>query len=313
LKEELASALTSAAGPLTNSGDYDRAADYYQRAIGIGERFLEVEPHNAQAQRRLFVAYGNYCILLGIPWSANMGRPAEARRYCEKSTTIARDLSATDPLNQTARRDLGVSLGQLGMIDPNPDQVANSLRTLEEALSILDPMLQANTNSATLALRVGLVREYAGRRLQRLGRLSAAADYFRLGLAVVETAIKSTASQGALIAIALGNEEGLAETYAEQGHGESALAYAREAVDRARKYSALTPGRAVPIGHLGEAYFELAWVERTLDDWDRAATDAELARSTWRSIDDKGVLSVHRQAHARTEALALEIAAHQAP
>jgi hypothetical protein len=52
-----------------------------------------------------------------------------------------------------------------------------------------------------------------------------------------------------------------------------------------RKHDALTPGRAVSFGHLGEAYFDLAWVERTLGQWDRAAADSDRAMSYWRSID----------------------------
>jgi tetratricopeptide (TPR) repeat protein len=312
LRQELGSALTDAAGPLTNFGDYDQAADYFERSIRISREFLEAEPHNVLVERRLFVAYGNYCILLGMPWSANMGRPAEARRSCEKSAAIAQDLATADPLNQTARIDLGVALGQIGMIDPDPDQVADSLQTLEKALSILDPILQGNPASATVVMRVGLLREYAGRRLQHLGRLDAAARSFRQALADVEALMKANPGQVSVTPVALGNEEGLAEIYAEQGDRDAALAWAEKAVDRARKYSALTPGRTVPIGHLGEAYCELAWVERTLNDWDRAATEAERAAAIWQSLSDKGVLSVHRQARARTEALVLEIAAHKA-
>jgi hypothetical protein len=78
-------------------------------------------------------------------------------------------------------------------------------------------------------------------------------------------------------------------------------------VERAEKYMALTPDRATPKGHLGRAYFELASVERTLDDWDRAAEAAEHAASLWDTITDPGVLSIHRQAHERVEALIREI------
>ena len=114
-------------------------------------------------------------------------------------------------------------------------------------------------------------------------------------------------------AVNLGNEEGLAEVYAEQGDRDAALTYARKAVDRAQKYDALTPGRAVSIGHLGEAYFELAWVERMLGQWDGAAADADHAISLWRSIDSsKGILSVHRFARERADVLVREIAAHRA-
>ena len=242
-----------------------------------------------------------------------MGRPAEARTYCGKALALARELSAADPKDQTARFDLGYNLGQLGMVEPDPDKVADSLKTLEEALSILDPIIRANPSAADPVLRVELVRQYAGHRLQRLGRLTEAADSFRQALAELEAMTSAKPGQPKGTAVNLGNEEGLAEIYAEQGDGDAALMYARKALDRAQKYNALTPGRAVSIGHLGEAYFELAWVERTLGEWVQADADAERATSLWRSIDkDNDVVSVHREARERTEALVREIAAHRA-
>jgi tetratricopeptide (TPR) repeat protein len=276
------------------------------------EQLLEIEPHNAQTEHGLLMTYADYCVLLGIPWSANMGRPAEARIYCQKALALARQLSAADPKDQTARFDLGYNLGQLGMVEPDPDTVADSLKNLEEALSILDPMVRANPSSADLVLRVELVRQYAGRRLQTLGRLTEAADSFRQALAELEAMTNAKPGQPQGTAVALGNEDGLAEIYAVQGDADAGLTHAGKGVDRAEKYSASHPGRAPATGQLGEAYFELAWVERTLGDWDRAAADADRAMSLWRSIDDKGVLSVHRQARERSEALASEIAAHRA-
>jgi len=193
-----------------------------------------------------------------------MGRPTEARTYCEKALALSRELSAADPKDETARFDLGYNLGQLGMIEPDPDKVADSLKTLREALSVLDSIIQANPSAADPVLRVELVRQYAGRRLQRLGRLTEAADSFRRALAELEAMTNAKPGQPRGTAVSLGNEEGLAEIYAEQGDGDAALTYARKALDRAQKYDAATPGRAVAIAHLGEAYFELAWVERKL-------------------------------------------------
>jgi tetratricopeptide (TPR) repeat protein len=126
-------------------------------------------------------------------------------------------------------------------------------------------------------LRVELVRQYAGRRLQRLGRLTEAAGFFRQALAELEVMRSAKPGQPRGTAVTLGNEEGLAEIYAEQGDRDAALTYARKALDRAQKYDALTPGRAVSIGFLGEAYFELAWVECTLGAWAQAGADAERA------------------------------------
>ncbi len=312
LKQDLANSLDDAAVPLTDLGSYTQAAEYFERSIGIREALLEIEPANVQTKRGLEMAYGNYCALLGIPWSPNMGRPAEARTYCGKALDLARELSAADPKDQTARFDLGYNLAQLGMVEPDPDNVADSLETLEEALSILDPIVRANPSAADPVLRVELVRQYAGHRLQRLGRLTEAADSFRRALAELEAMTNAKPGQPKGTAVNLGNEEGLAEIYAQQGDRDAALTWARKAVDRAEKYNAPTPGRAVSIGHVAEAYFELAWVERTLGAWAQADADANRATLLWRSIDQANdVLSVHREARERTEALVREIAAHR--
>jgi hypothetical protein len=113
-------------------------------------------------------------------------------------------------------------------------------------------------------------------------------------------------------AVAVGNEEGLAEVCAEQGDAEAALTHAGNALARAQKYAASHEGKAPATAMLGEAYFELSWVERTVGEWDRASADAERATSLWNSVGaDHGVLSVHRQARERAEALVHEIALHR--
>ena len=71
----------------------------------------------------LMIAYGNYEILLGIPWSPNLNRPAEARVYGAKCVALAR---ADDPNDATAKRDLGSLASPVGALrteasnSPNP-------------------------------------------------------------------------------------------------------------------------------------------------------------------------------------------------
>jgi len=307
LKQELGSSLAAVAAAVKSSGDFARAAEYFERSIRIREEFLEVEPNNVVVLRNLLVVYGNYAALLGIPWSANMGRFAEAARYCEKSVALARKLAAADPQDRNARYDLAISLGRLGMVEPDPEHIADSLKSLDEALAILDPIIKANPNSPNIANEVALVREYAGYRLRSLGKTAAAAEQFRQGLAELESMTTANPGPNAGISIALALEEGLAGIYASQGDRAAALSHAQHAVERAEKYLAVTPDRATPKGHLGRAYFELASVERTLNDWDRAAEAAEHAASLWGTITDPGVLSIHNQAHEQVEALIREI------
>ncbi len=312
LKEELASSLDAAAVLIKYSGDLAKSAEYFERSIRIREQFLEAEPHNALVQRNLSAVYENYAALLGLPWSVNMGRFAEARSYCKKSVALARELAGADPQDKKARYALGVELGHLGMVQPDPDGIAESLATLMEALGILEPIDKANPNSPSVTVQIALVREYAGYRLQSLGQPAAAREHFRMALAELEVVLSSNPGASSAIRGALHNEEGLAETYVTQGDRAAALTHANRAVDRAERYSASDPGKATPTAYLGESYVELASVERTFDQWDRAANAVDRADSLWRTIKDGTVLLVHRRGRERTEALMREIAAHTA-
>ncbi len=307
LKQELGVSLAGEAGSLKDSGDFARSVEYFERSIRIREQFLEAEPTNVLVQRNLLVVYGNYATLLGISWSPNIGHFAEARTYCEKSVALARKLASADPQDRTARYDLGISLAHLGMVEPTPEQIPDSMRILKEAMALIEPIHKANPNSASIANQVALVHEYSGYWLRRLGQPEAAAEHFRQGLAELEPMLGANPAQGASIPTALANEEGLAEVYAAQGDRAAALEHANHVVARAEQYAATSSNRVVQLGHLGKAYFALAWVERTLGDWDRAAEAATHAGSVWGSITNPAILSVHKQAREQLESLILEI------
>ena len=309
LKQNLGSTLATVAGTYRQAGELPRAAEYYEKSIAIREGLLKAEPHSAPLQRSLLVTYGNYAALLGIPWSINLGRPAEARKYCEKSVALARSLAGADPQDKTARYDLAMSLGRLGMVDPDPGQIAGSLKSLEEALTIFDPVIKANPNSPNIVSQVGTVREYAGYRLRSLGQTAAAAEQFQRALSELEAMFKANPGQPPGIPFALETEEALAGILATQGDREAALSHANHAVERAEKNAATSPNRAAALGHLGQAYFELASVERSLGDWDRASEAADHSMSVWGTIQDAAILSLHKEAREQLPPLMHEIAA----
>ena len=313
-QQSLGSALAGAASATKDLGKYQQAIEYFERSIAIRERFLKGEPHNATVQRNLLVVYGNYCGLLGIPWLVNLGRSAEATVFCEKSVALARELSAADPKDNTAQYDLGVSLGQLGMIDPAPEQVEHSLKILEEALSILDPIGKVNPHAVGPTSRTEYVREYAGRRALTLGRFSVAEEYFRHSLSELDAMFRAHPGQRVGVIQLVSNKDDLAEIYALKGDRERALTLADEAVEVSEKYAAGSAAgkEAISRGHLAQAYFERAWVERTLNEWDRAAADLDRAESLWRMVADSSSILVHRQARERAGLLMSEVAAHRA-
>src|SRR5690242_19804674 len=155
-------------------GELERAADLYRQSIELREQLLAADANNIGIQRSLVVSYGNYGGVLGIPWLPNLGRVEEARAMCNKAVAIARRLRNADPQDATARIDLGVSLSHLGSIDPGSDGAAASLAALREAIELLGPAYKSNPTSSSIAGHISLAREYAGHRLQELGRIAEA-------------------------------------------------------------------------------------------------------------------------------------------
>ena len=195
----------------------------------------------------------------------------------------------------------------------NPLRVAQKAGRLIGRLSILDPIVRTHPDSADIVLKAGTARQYKGLRLHALGRLPEAADSFRQALTELDAMTNAKPGQPSGSAGVVGNEDGLAEVYAEQGDREAALSHAEKALAKAQKYAASHLGLPWGTGMLATAWFELAWVERTVGEWDRAAADLERATSLWGLIGgDQGVLSVHRQARERADGLVREIAMHRA-
>jgi hypothetical protein len=76
-----------------------------------------------------------------------------------------------DPNDATAKRDLGMSLSRLGMLDPEPNKAAESLATLREARGLIETIAKANPGSAEAEGQVAIIQEHEGHSLEDLGRV----------------------------------------------------------------------------------------------------------------------------------------------
>ena len=87
-----------AAGATANKtlGNLDKASEDYRESIKAREELLSHDPNDYAVRRNLMIAYGNYALLLGIPWSVNLDRPQEARIYTAKAAAMAREMVAAD-------------------------------------------------------------------------------------------------------------------------------------------------------------------------------------------------------------------------
>jgi serine/threonine protein kinase/tetratricopeptide (TPR) repeat protein len=304
LKREYGSALAASAGLLRGAGDLEKSAGAYLESIHLREELLGADPHNSKIRRDLLVANGNYAMVLGIPWAANLGRFDEARAAAAQAVALGRELVAADPEDATARYDLANALARFGMVETGPENIPAALASLEEAIGMMETMMKANPTAITVATQLTLAREYAGHRLERLGQTAAAARQYRQSL---DEATALSSSGGFALALqALVDEEALALLDASTGERAEALEFAHRAVAHAEKYAAGTPPPDDRAGHLGMACFVLASVQKTFGDWEPARQAAERALSIWRPIRNPGVLTLHHQAIQGAEALLRE-------
>jgi tetratricopeptide (TPR) repeat protein len=301
LKQEFGVGLAAAAAAIVVSGELDRAAEFYRQSIQLREELLAGDPNNVGLQQNLIVVYGNYAGLLGVPWSPNLGRAAEARTAAGKAVAIARAMVGADPQDATARFNLSMSLSRLGAIDPEPGAAAESLAILQEAISLMEPLAEANSKSANIAIALANAREYAGHRLEALHRNAEAAEQYMASFAAAETFLPSGSASAAVQAIA--GQEALALLYASQGDRARAIELARRAMSNAERHAAGQPSDT-SAGHLARSYFVLASVHAKFSEWTDARRVANQAMDLWRPIRNPGVLALHRHAIADASALA---------
>jgi tetratricopeptide (TPR) repeat protein len=293
-----------AAGVETHLGDLERAAELYRQSIDLREEMLRANPNDIDLQRSLMVAYGNYAAILGIPWTPNLARPQEAREASLHSVRMARRLVSADAQNATARVDLGRSLTRLGSIDPPSGAVAESLASLQEAIGILETARVSNPKAVSTVVELTVAREYAGHRLESLGRSVEAAQQYKAALAIAEPLLSS--GNPSILAGVLANEEALALLDATSGNRGAALDYANRALTLAEKPTSGSADNSK--GRVGKALYVLAFVQMKSNDRALAHENASKAAAMWRTIESKGLLSVYRKEVQETGTLLNETA-----
>jgi serine/threonine protein kinase len=302
LKYELASGLGAIASATKGTGDLDKSAAYFDQSIRMLEEMLAATPAKTQLFHDLNIVYSNYSALLGMPWSANLGRFAEARRAAERAVELAREMVKADPRDMTARSRLAIDLARLGTVPPAPGEAAKSLKILQEAIDDFN-LLAKTKPGGDVVFHFALAREYAGHQLESLGQMPAAEEQYREALAEIQTVMSSPTDRfGFQRAIA--DEEALARLYATMGDRAQGLAYANRAVTRAEAYSASDPASAGSKGHLARAYTVRAAVRKLAGETGYARHDAERARVIWRTLRQASLVAFFKDAIDEAERLA---------
>ena len=294
LKQALGSLTAAAAGAYRGLGELEKSGEYYRQSIKDREELISVDTNDLALQRNLLIVYGNYATLLGVPWSPNLGKPDEARAVAAKGVALAREMVTDDPNNATARHDLGMILSRMGMIDPGTGGAADSLKNLDEARALIEPILNANPKSADTANQLAIVAEYQGHRQQALGQNAAAAASYRHALAILQPFFD--AKNGVAAVEYTINQMSLADLYASTGDADNALKLSREALAETEQYIAPTPKTDLHLANLATAWSNLATVQDKLKRPDEARQSAETAKKLWDSIKQPGILSAHLEA-----------------
>ncbi len=301
LQQGLAVITAAAGGAYRNLGDLEKSGEYYRQSIELREQLQQNDPNDLNIRRGLIVTYGNYAALLDIPWSPNLGRPAEARTYAAKAVAVARSEVAADSKDATARLDLAMSLGRLGMIDPAPGDTAASIAALQEAKKLMEPIVAANPKSSTMAINLAQVMEYEGHYLEESSQTAAASDTYRKSLALLEPFAGAPAS--AVMAQYVSTEKDLAHLAASTGDHETADRLAHKALDMAEKMAAIPPPADLRVAAVAHAWSILAWTQAKAGSNVPARQSAEKAMQLWNSIQKPGILTAYRKPMAETRTL----------
>jgi tetratricopeptide (TPR) repeat protein len=192
----------------------------------------------------------------------------------------------------------------LGSIDPPSGAIAESLASLREAIAILEPARISNPKAVSMVVELSVAREYAGHRLESLGRSAEAAHEYKEALAIAEPLL--TTGNPSIFAGVLANEEALALLDASSGNHDAALDYATRAFTLVQKQ---TSGPADnQKGRLGKVLYVLAFVQLKSNDRASAHETASKAAEMWRTIGNQGLLSMYRKEVQGTSTLLNETA-----
>ncbi len=304
LREDYAAGLSEIASALVSVDQLDRSAEAFRQAIEMREKMLLDDPHNVTLQRNLIVANGNYAVVLGIPWAANLGRSDEAHAAAGRAVTLARAMVAADPHDANARYDLAMSLSRLGSVDPAAGDTAQSLADLEEAIALMEAAWKANPKSLQILNQLATARQFAGVRLESLGRRDEAEQQYLASLAETTVPWERAGLKERAMVQAMMDRELLAVLYASAGDRSRAFRDARTAVDIAQRNAAKPSEHAT--AHLARAWSVLASVDATFGESGAAREAARKAIELWRPIRNPNILAWHRKAIDGATKLAAE-------
>jgi serine/threonine protein kinase/tetratricopeptide (TPR) repeat protein len=306
IADEAAVAHATMSTLLSRSGDRVGALRESRESASIREGVAARHPNDVFRLRLLMIAYGHVGDHLGAPFIPNAGDPKGAREYFDKCVSIARQIIKADPQDRTARYDLGNALLRQGAAEvPGGDRAVN-LASLRESVETLEALALEAPGSLRYQRPLMLADQYLGICLRKMGRLDEALVELRRSLEIVDATLVTHPGDAPALSRLVTDEREIAFILASRGDSAGAIAHAQRAVSVAQKYID-GPEPGLRKRYLGDSYFGLATVDRTLNKWPEARNNAEQALAYWNL---PGVTDVDPDRRDQMNAILTASAAH---
>jgi eukaryotic-like serine/threonine-protein kinase len=135
--------LNNAGLALAKSGRFDEGRTHLRRAVTVTEALVKANPDDLDGRRRLLVTYGE----LGL--SLQSVDPHAALDYHRRELQLAASLTAADPVNTRARRDLANTSVAIAKVLMKTGDDAAAFANAAKGVSLLEGLVEQDPSNAS--------------------------------------------------------------------------------------------------------------------------------------------------------------------
>jgi tetratricopeptide (TPR) repeat protein len=300
-RENLSGAHSSLGAAHAAAGRPREAADQYRVCVALREQLVAEQPHQADYQRNLLVAYGHLGDMLGYNPRGNLGDIAGATVMFEKAAALARVAMARDPADRRAVFDVASATLRLGSLLADDRQYDAALKAFDESDRLTTRLLAQDPASDRYGYLSVVIERRLGEVLVAQGQAAAAVRRFERAHARAATLQRGPADANVRLQLALLGVN-LARLWAEAGDVRARALADAAAAELATKPLSTPAVDGRVAADIGRTYLDLS-------SRGAPAERAALIRAALAQLEQAGRL--WRQAslappleHHRTEALA---------
>jgi tetratricopeptide (TPR) repeat protein len=293
IADEAAVAHATMSALLSRNWDRAGALRESRESAAIREAVAARHPNDVFRQRLLMIAYGHVGDHLGSPFIGNVGDPKGAREYFDKCVDIARRIIKADPQDRTARYDLGNALIRQGATEVPGGDRELSLAILRESSEVLESLARENSSALRYQRPLTLSHQCTGVCLRKMGRLDEAMVELRRSSEIADAILLAHPGDAPTVSQVIADEREMSAILASRGDEANAIAHAQHSLSVAQK-SLNGPEADLRKRFVGDAWFNLASVDRTLHKWQEAHDNVQQAFAFWTASGVKDIDLPHK-------------------